>query len=208
MKFYTILFLIFSTVFVSCTKTREVHFKGRVTMECNNQPVKGVGISFHRYYDDGMMQGETIGYTNTDNDGYYSYITDVGQYDDVGITIAALANSEHPEIYFHSYSINPHFDYQARFRKIFFFHIKNSNPNSNSDLFNFLIVNASYDDIVKYDTLISNLIGTSVDTLINMQYFNFSGISYSFTKNGTLQNIDSLFSHSGCFDTLLVNVYY
>lgn len=200
---------------MSCTKSSEIHFHGRISVECNNAPVSNAAITIHRYYDDAQHQGQTVGFVNTQSDGTYSLITDVEQkcsFMNYGLTIHADATANYQEINAHFYSDDEYGDdiitnYIAKFEKDFFFHIKNSNPISSNDNLNYLFVDRG-NNYSANDTLVVNLTGISIDTTIQMSYFILENIYYSFTKNG-LTTLDSQeIHHSDCSDTLNLDILY
>ncbi len=206
---------------ISCTKTkRDVHFHGRVTLTCNNQmPLKNYKINISRFYDTGSEGAETIGTASTDNNGYYSLITNVKQkgslmyyqYRDINGEIKTVSSSRQYWVGEAQTSDNDNdieVNLEGYSNKAYKFHIKNVSPVNSGDVFNSLTVkrlNVNY-----YLSNISNLIGTNVDTTTYQFYPGVQLIyEYSYTKNGVLTSVppDTL-SIPDCLDTLNVDVFY
>ncbi len=213
------------TINTSCTKTAQgVHFHGRITLDCNNQiPVKNVMLSITRVYDTGVHQYDAVGNIVTDNNGYYSLITDVKQpggfmyYVFNFNTNNVSSATSSPEFYGGARSYDNDKDIEvnvfAERSKAYKFHIKNVSPVNSGDILNSLIVshlNYNNQPLVDF-TNISNLAGTNVDTIIYQFYSNYSANSYkySYIKNGILTSVpyDTL-AVPNCLDTATVNVFY
>ncbi len=208
--------ILFST---SCKKkVNDVHFHGRVTVGCNSQvPVKNQQISIFREFDTGSYQSEKVGTAVTDNNGYYSFFADVDQSgsfrhyllnESGGYTLLLDQNAICFGITGDN-SADVELNATAILAKAHGFHIKNVTPFNTADNLNSLVIwdlLGTYD----YDTIISNLNGENVDTVI---YRFFTGdppvyCKYSYTKNGfPKSSVDSL-SSPNCLDTLTANIFY
>jgi hypothetical protein len=201
---------------VSCTrKIDNVYFHGRVTLDCNNQPAKRVGITIKRLYDTGQEGIEQVGTAVTNDDGYYSFVADVwqrGTFYGYELSVYAGGNSSFHDKFFGTItsmnnSKNIAIDYQARPLKAYGLHIKNTSPTNSMDVFNSLIVSRENGKPTN-ETVIFNISGSNVDTTIYSLYASEITYKYSFTKNGILtERIDSI-SNPNCLDTLIVNVFY
>jgi hypothetical protein len=198
----------------SCKKTSNVSFHGQFTFDCNNQPVKNLLIQvFQVYNTSGSLNMTYLGSTATDNNGYYSMVGEVsdnGSFNYYSLYISSgdsspfINNATEYKIYQNKKTIEMSF--QVKPRNAFSFHIKNTTPLNNSDMFNSLTLTSSQG----YQTLISNLAGVNIDTTVyvfhdvNSFYFN-----YSVTKNNILSQLpnDSLIQ-ANCLDTLKININY
>ncbi len=204
---------------ISCTKTTQVHFHGRITFACNNQlPAKNGTVHIYRGYDTGSSQAEVIGETATNNEGYYDLIAEVRQ---KGNFVEYVANfgtgpgtsaSTYIQFSGEAYSYDNDQDVElngsAKNDIAYKFHIKNSSPFNSADVLNsFIVFNHSspYNEL----THIANLTG-NVDTVI-YQFYNTPKMNYnySYTKNGVLTSVpaDTL-ATPNCLDTISVNVFY
>lgn len=207
---------------VSCTKTTQgVHFHGRITFGCNNQiPIKNCMVGIGREYDTGTHQWQSIGSAVTDNNGYYSLITNVKQNGSFMSYDYGFGNPGAPGTY---YSSSPQFwgggesndndkdievNISAAGTKAYKFHIKNVSPVNSGDNLNSLIIsNSSFYELSN----ISNLIGANVDTTFYQFYFIQDNINYkySYTKNGVLTSVPSVtITAPICLDTVSVNIFY
>jgi len=213
--FYT---LLVAELFSSCTKKEHnVHFHGRITLNCNNQmPISNQEVEIYRVYY--YAKSNLVGITRTDANGYYSLISDVDQ---PGEFVQYVMNTDvspkhiSPERHFSGQTI-----YQSEFNdvemncqvecgKAIGFHIKNISPFNEADNFNFLILDFVLGESRK-DTTISNLTGINVDTVI-YRFLNVYCNTYrfTFTKNGnsTISSHDT-FPLPNCLDTSLVEILY
>lgn len=210
---------------VSCTKTtHDVHFHGRITLDCNNQiPVKNCNVYIMREYDTGTHHSQTIGSTLTDNDGYYSMITNVKQKGSFMHYVYSFSSgdgnpaSSSPQFNGFAESSDNDKDIEvnlnAERNKAYKFHIKNVSPVNSGDVFNSLIVShLNANNYPLFDlTNISNLIGTNVDTTIFQFYTNQDLIhyKYSYTKNGVITSVPPVaLSVPNCLDTVNVDIFY
>jgi hypothetical protein len=209
-------FLFFFSImsFFACTKSNEVHFYGRISVDCNNQGVPNVSITIQRVFDTGMHDYSTVGYAITDMNGNYSVIEDVKQ--EGGFMYYAISVHNAPgsipkidaEVTSGNNSGNVEINYQSFEKKHFSFHVKNTNSFNGADHFNFLSINR-YPDLSRYDTLFRNLHGSNVDTVINSTlFYQVTNCIYSFTKNNQTTSIDTAISHPGCSDTLKLDIFY
>ena len=212
--------LLISILFsLSCAKSNEdqgneVHFYGRITLDCNSIGIPNVSVSIHRYYDTGQHQAETVAFGVTDNNGYFSVKEDVmqsGSFERYEMHANAVETALYPEIYgsviSHSNSEEIEFNLQVQSFKLYEFHVKNINPVNNFDKLNYLLV--CWNQNLSNDTVIKNLNGTNVDTVIYVNYFySITNGIFSYTKNNQSFSIDTAIAHSGCNDTLKLNVFY
>jgi hypothetical protein len=200
------------TLFVSCTKTKNnVHFNGKITIDCNNhQPVANATITIERYYDTGTQDASNVGTTLTDNDGYYSLVTDVkqkGGFEHYRIIIDAadFTGTETSN----NNSDNVEINYEHEPQKTYKFHLKNTSPFNSSDILHYFVILGSGNYQFITDTIVTKLIGTSVDTIILIKKNYQISYSFSFTKNNTLTtNPTVTISNASCSDTTQINTFY
>ncbi len=209
-------YLMICLFFVSCTKTiDDVHFHGKITLDCNNQlPAKNVTVTIYRYFDRGLHDAVLIGKTTTDNNGNYFMITDVeqkGKFEYYGLNVFAPGTIIYPEYFCYAQtnvnSTNIEMNCQAKPLKVFGFHIKNASPFNTFDVFNSLII--FRESTFYVDTVLHNIFGTNVDTTLYLSRQSPLKFKYSFTKNSILTSTpDTTISNWGCLDTLIVNLRY
>ena len=211
-------------IFSSCNKdgssfidNKKVHFYGQLYVNCDNtQPAKNVRLFFWRMYDNGIHRENDLGETYTDDNGYFSFTVEVNDKKDE-FMYYLMRTSSQSSIYKRNYfgefkSYNNSKDVEinggTNTNAAFAFHIKNLIPFDINDELTLLQV--IYPDNSN-QTLIENLKGSSIDTVIYRFLPAYSTATYQFnyTKNGVVTNSpsDSLnFSYG--LDTTVVDVFY
>ena len=204
----------------SCKKNKFVHFFGRITFACNQEPARNVTFRIHRNYDSGSEQ-EFVVEGTTDNSGAYSVLTDVDQggsftnyylIADRGIGLNSFiqqgtcGSSD-------DNSANVHIDGQIEKYNLYSFHLKNLATISGIDAIEFI---TTYPDLYyaanNFDptTIWSNINGSNIETTV-FCFSNYSPLfyKYSYRSNGTpgTSSIDSILS-ADCFDTARVDIVY
>lgn len=226
MKRLAYFFICIIFINVSCTKTtHDVHFHGRITLDCNNQiAIKNCNVYISREYDTGTHHSQSVGTTLTDNDGYYSMITNVKQKGSFMHYVYSFSSSvdgnpasSFPQFNGFAESSDNDKDIEVNLNaersKAYKFHIKNVSPVNSGDIFNSLIVShLNYYNYPLFDlTNIANLLGINVDTTIYQFYLNQPLINYkySYTKNGVLTSVTPVaLAVPNCLDTVSVNIFY
>jgi hypothetical protein len=216
MKHTSCFILCLSIIFASCTKTKEdVHFHGRITLDCNNNlPVKNASVDIFRYYDTGMEEVQFIGTALTDDSGYYSLIADVkqkGVFMYYGIYILSK-DSLYPisggNTESNDNSTNVEINFQSDREKTYGFHIKNTVPFDNNDVFDSLLISRS-DSPGSFHNYFGNLIGSNVDTTFYTHSTTQIVYKYLFKKNNiTMTSSETTISNLNCLDTLNINIFY
>jgi hypothetical protein len=204
-------------LFSACKKTDSIGFHGRVSVNCNNEPLENAEVDISRIYDNGTTYGDHIATAVTDAGGNFSVLSDVVQNESFlhyTITVRPI-NPSSPFIQSaYTFEIkdkddNVELNLQCALRHAYRFHIKNVNPVDTNDVFEFI---ALASDLVGSNELHRNLYlyGTTIDT--SVIYFHSSKdpwLAYSYTKSGSgFFNGDSQIHDTGCMDTVNVDMLY
>ena len=199
----------------SCTKPHDVHFHGNVTYECNGLPAAGVNVLIYEKEESPSDNSSgVLGEGTTDNNGNYSFTTSVtnrGSNSGYGIYGAI----DQPEFVGGVYSTNSQSSDDrdgdvtlngiANVKGNLICHIKNVNPYNDYDSFSLDFHSGSH----PYVSVISNLIGSDVDTTITLVgWTNIeSVIKYYSTKNGSYVE-DNKTVLAECFQDKLIDIFY
>jgi hypothetical protein len=199
----------------SCSRLEVVYFHGRVTYDCTNKPLSNIQLRISRFFDTGTEDAETVGEVVSDENGYYSLMTEVNQRGAlIYYTVEATTHPDVPEGYYgygmhshHNEKYDVRIDLKLPARHRYSIRVKNFLPLNNNDNLDQLMVEIPAKQYSQ--VLVSNLAGTSVDTTINLKFFSSPVyFKYSFTKNG-IQTIreDSVFAQD-CIETATAGAFY
>ena len=211
MKRYRYIFLFFLLSTYSCTKVnQDVHFHGRVVFDFpSNAPLSNWGVIIERIFDNGQSQVAIIGQAKTDNNGYYSLVSNVRQIGEFKYYKCRLASTVGEDV---SYDNGDDIEMSIIYPKVCFykFHIKNVAPAEGGDVFTSL--NVSIQDYNKMEPLISNLYGANIDTSVCIFYAYPKGkvYKYYYSINGVSMSspLHKLAQPNCTDDTLLIDVFY
>ncbi len=212
------LFSLASVIFIfsSCGKESPLHatFHGRVTYSCDGSPVKGMEVYIVR---NSYLDRYIVGYATTDENGYYQLQTKVKREGvlDYYELVTTSKISPKPDYFIiagftKNYSTDDDnksvtIDISIPAYQVVKFHIKNTNPFDDNDVF--ILSNVQYDYSSQGPL---QLFGMQVDTMVRgygtqSEPFPYT---YQFIKNG----IDSLVSNSiipvGCFNEPVIDIFY
>ena len=196
----------------------KVHFHGRVTSPCNGSPIAQASVEISRDYNSqwvGSTQSNNLGTVTTDNNGYYSSITDVpddGTFREYkffvrnssGHYIGSASSTEGGTEITANVII-----YETN---VLSFHIKNLTPYNSNDQFDTLKIkrndysNNYYEYI--FNSYYGAIKGMNVDTTIyDSTFWELTKIiHYCWTKNGISSAKDTTI-HLTCATTK-VDIYY
>jgi hypothetical protein len=200
----------------SCTKTKDVHFHGRVM--CCSQPVGNAVVSFIRYFDTGQENADMFGSTRTDNNGYFDVMINVpqkGLFDRYESFCSVSSSNTQRGVYGRGgeeYDLNDvEMSITARPNpiRVFSFNVKNINPININDIVNSLVVKQYVNTTVMVETLITNLEGSTIDTTFNYGRDDEEALYFlTTTKNGTATTISDTLPIPLCWDTLTIDLFY
>ncbi|MCK5856829.1 MAG: hypothetical protein KAG64_05025 [Bacteroidales bacterium] len=209
LSFLLLFFIVFS---YSCKKNNEVHFYGKIALDCQNQiPIKNCTVEIDRIYDTGRSRVENIGSVVTDNNGKYSLVTSVSQRGSLQFYRCRIVSSQYTGGASESYENGDEIEMNITLPKActYKFHIKNTAPSNSGDVFEDLQVSDEYGKNMKI--IASNLGGANVDTNV-YQFYDDPGwkvFKYAYSINGypMMVDLDTL-PATNCSDTVTVDVFY